>query len=401
MVNQDTNDVVRAESRVYRVSKGWKIFLSIGAPLMALGSLALMAAPFWVEKPLQIGFVIFFLLLGGAFFLLSLFGLIDAFKTRVEIYPDRIKKVAIFKTQELFIEEIEGYKCLVGKNTELQILPKEKQEKVMSISLILERKDEIVEWCQAKLADLDAIELREEIKQARNDPALGDTEEERFLALGWARLGARFLNGLAIIVAIWALFWPQPYNIVIGALILLPWAAIGAVRFFRGALKFEGDTNDVYPNVTYAIMAPAGVLALRAMLDWAIIDYGKLWLPCLAVAGALFALALSHYKEMKKQPVIAFGVLFICAIYGYGVLLSLNGLMDESTVMIHEAQVVDKRLSESDRTSYYLKLAPWGERIETAEVDVGEDVYGKYQAGDTARVYVGQGRFGISWFVVD
>ena len=95
MQTQEFNNPARSGVRVYRISKGWKIFISIGAPLMALGGGGLMLAPFWFDNPLQLGFTIFFLLLGGGFCLLSILGFIDTFKTRVEIYPDRIKKVAI------------------------------------------------------------------------------------------------------------------------------------------------------------------------------------------------------------------------------------------------------------------------------------------------------------------
>ena len=122
----DITGGVMSPVRVYRVSKGYRILSAVLiSPLIGLLGLV-MAIPF-LEGSFNIARLpVFPLLLGGtlALFLLLFFFyvLLAAFKDRLEIYADRIRNVCLFRTVELPIGEISGFRVITTRYTPVLLL---------------------------------------------------------------------------------------------------------------------------------------------------------------------------------------------------------------------------------------------------------------------------------------
>lgn len=103
---------------------------------------------------------------------------------------------------------------------------------------------------------------------------------------------------------------------------------------------------------------------------------------------SVYCLAFWSAKDVRKKAGIAITLALLCAVYGYGAVICLNGILDSSTASKYIARVINKRASTSRHTSYCLKLSPWGPRSADQEVDVWKSVYEKHKAGDDVVVVV-------------
>ena len=109
----------------YRIAKGWEIFIWICLPLLMIlfGCLGIM--PYTEEKfnP-TLALILTPIALGLEF--LIILGLIDTRKNKLIIEKDKIINIGIFKTKELNITNIKGFK--VDKNY-ISFFPKNKRDK--------------------------------------------------------------------------------------------------------------------------------------------------------------------------------------------------------------------------------------------------------------------------------
>ncbi len=387
--------------QVYRVSRGWRLFFAVLSPPLVFLFGWFMMMPFREGRSNQIGYVVLSLVLGGGGVLFFLYALLSVFKGKIEVYPDRIRDVCLFKTTELLISEISGFRVLPTQSAPtLLLLPKDSKIKKIKTALIVEQKADLFDWLNRNLTNLDAVDFQKEMNQVLHDTNLGETEDQRLWVLDRARRWSRILNGLGIVVLLWAFFRPQPYPYAIWTLILLPLISLGFVRHFDGVLRFDGKEQSAFPNVAPAFLMPCIGLAFRAFIDFKIVNWDKFWFPFGLSSLFLYFVILLFAKDVRQKIGTAIMLVLFCAIYGYSAVISLNGILDTTTPSIYKALVMEKRVSKGKHTSYYLKLSPWGPRKDEQEVDVGKSVYDSRETGDRADVVVRNGRLGIPWFYV-
>lgn len=332
------------------------------------------------------------------FFIYALF---SVFKSRIEIYPDRIRDVGLFGTTDIPINEISGFRVVPTQYVRtLLILPKEPKTKKINSALIVEHQVDLLAWLNQNFTNLDAVQTQDEMKQVLQDSRLGETEEQRRWVLERARIWAKILNNLGILVMFWAFLWPRPYPCVIWTLIILPVVALGFARYFDGALKFDTNKGSAFPNIASVFLLPCLALTLRAFTDFNILAWNKFWLPFAGVSLSLYLLTLLLATDVRKRIVAIIMPAIFCACYGYGTVISLNGILDRSRPTVYKARVINRHISTGKHTSYYLKLSAWGPRKEEKDVDVGKSVYGRHGIGDQVDVVVRDGWMEILWFRV-
>jgi hypothetical protein len=397
----DTTTGTPNQVQVFRMSAGWKIFFSITMSLFAPALVWLMLLPFLGERTYQTGPAVLLFLLGAIPLLFIVYLFPWVFKIRIEVYPDRIKAVGP-RTKELLVDEIDGFSVIPTQYTRtLLVLPKNPKTKKIKAELIFENRAGLFEWLNRNLKNLDALDSQEEMNRVLNDTQLGETREQRLYVLARAKMWSKILYFLCLAAMLWAILKPHPYQYAVWTCIILPLAVLGFVRHFHGVLKFEDDKRKTaLPNIYAAFILPGFGLSRRAIADFNILNWNKFWIPFACLSLSLYLVALLITRGARRRVGTAIGLILFCAVYGYGAVVCLNGILDKSIPSVYMARVLGKRVSTGRHTSYYLKLSPWGQRQEEKEVDVAKSVYGKHEIGDGVRVVVRKGRLEIPWFYV-
>jgi hypothetical protein len=386
----------------YRIAKGWAVvvYLAVVFLITLFGWLLIMpfVSGFEVDDPQA--YFLFTCPFAIAMIALSVMGLVEIRKGKFVIDEKSLKSVSVLSTRELAFDEIRGYRA---DDKYIYIEPAEPKKKRVKVSLYLANTGEITEWLAARYPDLDVAKALEEEKEILANPELGFSEERRETALKSARTKAKYLNVAAACIGAWGFFAPTPYEYVTIALLVLPLIALFAIKFSNGLIRFDDKKDSAYPSAVYA-MAVGIVLGLRAILDFSIFDYSKVWLPTAMITAAfLFVLMIGNkefsYKKAKDYLSLV-GAVIILAFYSYGVLISLNCVFDSSKPEIFTASVLSKRVSSGKTTTYYLELAPWGPQEKVEEISVDEVVYDRVDEGENVNVYFKKGTLDIPWVVV-
>lgn len=235
----------------------------------------------------------------------------------------------------------------------------------------------------------------------------GISSEEREDKLKKAHLTAKILNGLGIIVALWVFFFPRPYQYAIITCISLPLIVLLVIKYWKGLIRLDAEKGSAYPSAPVPIMLPGLILSMRAMLDFSIDDYSKLYVPVIVIA-VIFTTVLTMIINKEKPNtkakyfVTILSFLMFAFAYGYGAVVTSNCAFDTSSPQMFSTTIINKKKTESRKfDSYDLYISPWGIKTEIQKVSINKDLYNQLQEGDEAAVYVFKGKFDIPWIVVD
>ena len=385
----------------YRVSMTWRVLLVLlGVPLVGL-FVWVGVMPFTDGVHRSLFAMIFLPAMALGMITVFVLGIIDAFRSALHIYPDRIVKREVFKTREIRIADLEGYRLVPSQYTKnIVLFPKQKTEKKIKLPSMLEQFAGISEWVAQTLPDLDARDAAVEQQAILNDREYGNTERERGALLEKYRNVTKYLNNAGIAVGLWAFIYPSPYEILIVLCALFPLAGIMILVQSNGLVHFDERKNSAYPSIVRMFMMPALALAFRSLLDFSIIDAKQLLLPVLAITAVFSGLMLAKSKEFTGKAWIKLLPIIFAAVYAYGLTVTGNCLFDRSQPEVFTARVLDKHVTTGKSTTYYVKLAPWGPVAEADDATVTREQYERVQVGK--EVYVGKmaGILKIPWFFI-
>lgn len=386
--------------RTYGVSLGWKLLLLGIGILFGLGGIAGLVLPIlylphdqsgaiWPLSAFSAGFAAF-----GAYMVCS------ALMYRVILTADSVELREPFRSRRLSCTEIQGrrmFRTQQGPRT-LVLVPKEGAGKNLKISLMLKTDRTFDAWT-ARLPDLDRQDLdRSEhaIAEALYQDLMPQQREERINQL---KVVARWVNWVAIALALAAFLLPDYHHLLIGTLVAMPWIAIWLVARFQPLYRFGGKRNDAHPDLTAALMIPGLLLMARALTDAHTLDWsGPLML---AVAGGLpvSAAAVAVDPWFRQQRLAAILTCIFTLAYGFGAGLEIDVLADSSKPSTYVTQVLGKRVNHGSKsTTYYLTVGPWGPITQNDEISVPAARYGTASIGDTICVYLGKGAFKVAWY---
>jgi hypothetical protein len=235
---------------------------------------------------------------------------------------------------------------------------------------------------------------------SRSDPAgsrarraASPAADTWWVTILYAAVGATFF---------WAARYPRPYGLAVGLQAILPMLAL-AFMVRHGRLG-GFDKNDRTPasKVAYAFLMPILALALRAMMDWQILEWGRFWIPFLAIGAALLAVILLFASDIRGKLMRTVLIAALCLAYSFGLLVHLNCYYDASWGTSYESTVRAHHVSRGGRgpTMFYLDVYPWLDRPEQHRVRASRTVYGEHADGGPVRIVVHGGRLGIPWYAV-
>ncbi len=358
--------------------------------------------PFTEEKPVDWGMALF--MVGISLSMIALFGwgLVETYRGKVVLAEDRITIVEAFKTKELLFSQIQGYKT---DQNYLRLVPVDKKLPTLKISTYTGKFNELSLFLRESFPDLDATEYAAQERAILESEDFGRTAEEREQKLAEVRRVANLLNFSALGVALWTLVMARPYELMIALCLAVPLLVLLALWIYKGLIRINEPKNSAYPGLTTALGMAAGALFLRALLDFELLEYGKLWTPVAGLALLLAVLLVRSTTEFSfakaSDYFVVLGVTLLMAGYAYGGCVILNCLYDPSTPQVYRAEVLKKRISRGKVTTYYFTLSAWGPRTESKDVSVSEELYERIEEGKPVSIYVGKGLLEVPWFVVD
>lgn len=387
----------------YKIAKGWVIFIFIFGPgLIIVFSMVLLSPwlPF-MEDDIAPGSYWIFALMSVAMILLMLAGIRDTIRSRLVIGNDKITLTQAFSHKELLFGEIAGFKT---GDKYILILSKNPEKKKMKITNYFGGYEEIKRWLSANFVDLDQMQGIQDFAEIVSSDEFGRTTEEREGNLIVARRITKILNGIGGLMAVWLFFFPAPYNYVMLASVIFPIVCLVILRYYNGLIKLEKNLKSPYPSILWALLVSCSVLCIRSLIDFNIYDSGKIWLPAAIIAVSCTLIAGLGNREFDLNRPKNFGLIIVFLGlmfgYGYGSVVSLNCIMDNSEPEIYGATVLDKHTSSGKYTSYYLELASWGPRRMDQDVSVSKKLYQEIDPGDPITIIYMQGKFNIPWFEV-
>jgi hypothetical protein len=254
----------------------------------------------------------------------------------------------------------------------------------------------------ADLRDLDAEELVAVQEALHTDPWLGATPQERRQFVARLKRLVPYADWTARGLAAWALFYPEPYWLVIALCAALSLAGVGLHLFSRGYLRIEfanEKTKDPRPDIGGLVWLPALMLLLRAMIDFSFVDRAMLVVSSAALS-AVAAVALCWHIAAWRRSFLRVFCVFLCAwTYTYGAVAEADVLFDNNRPVVFPTKVVKLKISRgSKHTSYDVTVEPWGPEHVNDEINVSRSYYAQLHVGDRACIYQGPGWLGIRWY---
>lgn len=385
----------------YRTAKGWAILIYISAPLLIILFGYLLFLPFIGDGDNSLTVAIILVPVSIAMIVFMIIGLIDTMKGRTVIDEDKISVLTSLSKRELRFEEIKGFRV---DDNYIHIESATPGKKNLKISIYVGRSDEIIQWLSEYYPDLDILSIEEEQQEILNNEKHGHTTEEREAKLRVTRRKTKILNFTGVIVAAWTTFWPEPYDLAVLSSMAIPIIALITLKFADGLIKFDENYATAYPSLGISFLFPTLAIILRAILDYNIYDYSKVWVLTAPVTIVFLATLFFRNREFQfKQAKDYFIVLVLTLLifgYGFGSVIMLNCYYDNSESEVYSAKIINKRISSGSTTTYYLKLSEWRNQTEPDEVTVSEELYNQLEKDDEVSVYYQKGQFEIPWFFV-
>jgi hypothetical protein len=338
------------------------------------------------------------MLASSAFAASGVYMALVALRSRLIIDGTQVRVQGAVRTRDFDLSQVEGYRTFKNRYQSFRVICLKDQ--AWKIPLMKYASDESLDDWFASRKDLDLHDREQLLQQIDQDQELGATPEQRRGALAGAKqinIAACVVTGAAAAAFAWA---PAEYRVA--AMVVLALAPVAAAYMLYqqpllyGLFKAKADPR---ADVSPALMISGFGLLLGATKVNFIST--SLLLPFIAL-GAL-ALLVMFYPAARKNPRLAgtlMGLLFLSALYGWGVAASIDTAPDPSAPQTYTVQVLGGHISHGSRsTSYYLKLEPWGHY---ANVDTQMKVSGKmYYAthpGDLICLALHAGTLHAPWY---
>jgi|GEM_PF-4318965 len=249
---------------------------------------------------------------------------------RVRLTTDRIEKIELFDRESRPLDRITELRLVRNgeDGPDLHLTGPGVVTPMILPSYAL-RDARIRAWVDSlSQPEREALERKRAVLEA--DERLGDTPDERRRSLVWLRRLGRALDLMAIALAIWAFVQPEPYALVILALVLQAGLGLLVALWNRGLFVLLPDNEpDPRPVIGLSLFLPGLVIGLRGWLDTRPIESGPpVFFPAAFIAVALLGLAL--FSQGRPRPtggvtLILAVVLFAGSWGGLRILAVLNG----------------------------------------------------------------------------
>jgi hypothetical protein len=382
----------------YRISKGWRIAAVIFSLLFIFGGLAFLLSP-WYDANMHKAPVLA-ILVGAAFMALGCVAWADTIKSRLIIDGTSITQEGVFRRKSLLLNDIKGYRKEKGY---VFLVPKS-NGKALQVSNYVENLTELKAWIEEKYPDADQLVVDDETKGILADEHFGVTEDERKYQLAQATQVSKVFNIIAIILPLWLLFYPTPYQLAWLLVLTLPPISLYIVWRYKGLVTVNDTKKSAYPSMLAALLVSCLMVGVRALIDYDVYLYNKVWPYTIGIAVALttatWVIAYTGYqKNINKKPIL-FVLALLFAGYGYGATVFYNCHFDAAMPTVFTQQVTKMYTTSGKSTTYYITTGPWGRFPDEQNISVPKSLYNSLQAGDSVNIFLKQGKLGIPWYFV-
>lgn len=383
----------------FTLPKGWRIVTFIAC--LGLLGLSAFLISLIIGSEVFLWIHLFYASLAIGFAFLAFYGYRDAQVGKLIIAEDHVRLVGPFGTRTLLFDEIKGYRKIQNY---FVLEAEDPAKKNIKISTYLAGQHDIQEFLYVTFENLDVLDQIEQQNEIYSNHEFGVTEEVRAERHAKVMQITKWVNRIAWVVTVWALFFPTPYNAAVLTCMVYPFLALLLCYHYRGWMKVEGDEKSVYPSVAEAFILPSIALALRALLDISTIDYSNGWL-LVAVFGIglyiLYMIPTGGFKPRNKNGYVLMAIFpLFTAFYSFGFVISINKIADSSTPQEFPTTVVKKRIDSGKITTYHLVLSPWGELTENEEVKVSKSEFDSINIDEQVTVYQYEGFLKMPWIEV-
>ncbi len=307
-----------------------------------------------------------------------------------------------FGTRSFLLDEIAGFRR--GEKNGLLLVPKS-GEKPMVISSALGGRRELEAWVEERYKDIDAESAAEVEEEVLHNERYGLTEEERgfrlkqarrIAAAGWTVAGTSF-------VLLFFLQWEFEWLILIT--LIFPLAAVYLTWYYKGILRLYTTKGKPYPSLGWAVFIAevAAWLVTDKLYSMYFMDV-RSWEIVLALSVGVMLVWSAACRVAVAGEKYAFaiycGLLLAAGLYSYTALVFTNCAYDHQKAAAFRVEISGKHLASGKYTSYYLELSPWGSYTNGSEYKVSKTAYRSVKIGDSVRVYLHPGKWGMPWYDV-
>jgi hypothetical protein len=335
------------------------------------------------------------------FLLLGIYLIITVLTSRLILSPDFFEVKDFLSSKLLRRSDIAGYRILPTQYiATLVFQPKAAEQKKLKIPLYFRSDKAFAEWF-IDIPNLDREELGQSMAEleavvARDTLGIDATEER----IAGAYRTIKILNWAAGIASVWAWIYPKPYPLAMLAVGVLPLIVIVLLARSHGLYQIEGRRNDARPSLAGAFIFPSCALAYRAIQDLHFLQWKPLVLATLALAVVLTIFLAHSDPHFHNRAVAAVSMFFLGSMYCYGAIAHFDVLADRSAPANYQTQVLGKRADNGRTTTYYLRVAPWGTRPNSDEIEVSRALYEVASPRQPVSIHRYAGALHLPWFSV-
>lgn len=206
------------------------------------------------------------------------------------------------------------------------------------------------------------------------------------------------LEIVGIAATLWGLIYPRPYGLAVVIFFLLPLVGILIIARSGGLIQLDLSERNKRPVMAPVLFGPAIVLAIRAIVDYELVEWKAIfWVSLLC--GTLLVFVLTRFDRQARKLTTS---LFLLAVFGlpyvYGATVELNALAEQSPPVTFQVRVQNKDHTTGKYQRWNLRLAPWGPIGEIRKLSIAKKFYDEVKAGDIVCVELHQGAIGFQWY---
>lgn len=220
-----------------------------------------------------------------------------------------------------------------------------------------------------------------------------------------------WLEWITIGIAVWFVLFPKPYEVLLGILLIIP--IIGL--FLNGLHKpsmatlveisLDKDGENKYDVADFIDVAALAIL-LRTLLDYEFESVYSILIPGTIAFIIILAILFYTHKVIedsnRNKWWIYSSLIFNVSLYCYAGTYAANCTFDYSEPKIFDTKVLDKRISNGRRsTFYYVEVAPWGHHLDREEISVSSAQYNEIDIDDSIKIDLKKGLFNVEWFYIE
>jgi len=209
---------------------------------------------------------------------------------------------------------------------------------------------------------------------------------------------------VATLLAIWTIFWPTPYYVLIACCFILPLLAICLDVWIGGALTWDTIAYRRNPlSFAPILLMPALALGCRALGDFNFLNWQTHVAWSLLVAAIIGGSACWLVPQARSSSRQLSNICLFALAFGYAAVTFADTLLDPFATRTMSATVHDKYVHVSGGVHgfsfwYNVSVAPsppgW------TWILVRPDIYDELHIGERVCVNHGSGLLGIGWLEV-